>query len=214
MTTFQSTVPLGGKVTNKVIKGEVDAPLSWKVRNAVRPSYIQGWVGAKAAKVVSSMLPVSTMVSELRLRKYDTQKNQWVNYGIVGRKVVTDIGVETIVDAFQGNFTLTTYIQHGTGSGSAAEAAADVDLETPHTTELNPDNVRGLGTNTESAQNIYRTVGTNTYDATVIVREHGIFNQTDPSGGSLLDRTVFAEINLSSGDSLQSTYDLTFTAGS
>lgn len=208
------TVAMSGGVSNKVISGNVKAPWQWKVRNAARLGFIQGYVGVRVAKLLPKVFPITTMTSELRLKSYHADAHQWIDYGTVGYKVVTNLGAELIVDAFQNTFELETFIQHGTGSGSAAEAGADTDLETPHTTVLNPDNVRGVGTTTEgSAPSIWETVATNTYDAAAIVREHGIFNQTDPSGGSLFDRTIFAEINLGNGDSLQSTYDLTVNAG-
>ena len=55
-------------------------------------------------------------------------------------------------------------------------------------------------------------MATNTVDGAAAVTEHGIFSAA--SGGILLDRSVFSVINLASGDSIQSTYQLTFTAGS
>jgi hypothetical protein len=62
---------------------------------------------------------------------------------------------------------------------------------------------------------VYRSVGTNTLDSgTPAVTEHGLFSAS--TTGTLLDRTVFAAINLigANGDSLQSTYSFTLTAGS
>ena len=48
------------------------------------------------------------------------------------------------------------------------------------------------------------------------ITEHGVFDQASTAGGTLLDRTLFSVINLSGagGDTLESTYELTFTAGS
>ena len=103
---------------------------------------------------------------------------------------------------------------HGLGTGSSSEAVGDTALGTELTSEYTG-NVRATGTTAEGASaNIYSTVATNTLDGTpgAALREHGIFSAN--SSGVLLDRTVYGAITLSSGDALQSTYQLTFTAGS
>lgn len=140
-----------------------------------------------------------------------------LNLGLASTRVVTDAGVAFIVDAFQNSVEVENLKFHGIGTGSTAEAAGDTALVTELTTEYNPNSTRATGTTTEGATaNIYRTVGTNTLDGTpgAALREHGVFSQAATGGGTLLDRTVFAAITLSSGDGLQSTYDLTLTAGS
>lgn len=136
--------------------------------------------------------------------------------GLASFRVVTTVGVNFIVDAFQNSVELENLKFHGIGTGSTAEAVGDTALVTELTTEYTG-NVRATGTTTEGASaNIYRTVATNTLDGTpgAALREHGIFDQAATGGGTLLDRTVYAAITLSSGDSLQSTYDHTQTAGS
>jgi hypothetical protein len=134
--------------------------------------------------------------------------------GLAGLRVVTTAGVNFIVDAFQNSVEVENLKYHGLGTGSTAEAVGDNALVTELTTEYNPDSTRATGSLTEGASaNIFRTVGTNTLDGTpgAALREHGIFSAA--SAGTLLDRTVFAAITLSSGDGLQSTYDLTVSAG-
>lgn len=135
------------------------------------------------------------------------------DYGTVARKVVTTAGVNFIVDAFQNLVEVELMKFHGVGTGTVAEAVGDTALGAESTTALNPDSTRATGTTTENGANVYRTVGTNTFDAAAAITEHGIFNQAATGGGILLDRSVFAAVNVASGDSLQSTYDLTFTAG-
>lgn len=136
-----------------------------------------------------------------------------IEYGLAGTKVVTDAGVNFIVDGFQNIVEVETMQYHGIGTGSTAEAAGDTALVTELTTQYSTDNTRATGTQTENGANVYRTVGTNTVDASVNLREHGIFTQAATGGGTLLDRTLFSSINLASSDSLQSTYDITFTSG-
>lgn len=138
-----------------------------------------------------------------------------LHLGLAGTRVVTTVGVNFIVDAFQNIVELEIMKFHGIGTGSTAEAIGDTALVTELTTEYNPDSTRATGTTTEGASaNIYRTVGTNTLDGTpgAALREHGIFSLA--AAGVLLDRTVFGAITLSSGDGLQSTYDHTQVAGS
>lgn len=133
--------------------------------------------------------------------------------GIVSRKVVTTTGVGFLVDAFQNLTELENMKFHGIGTGTNAEAVGDTALQTELTTQYNPDNTRATGTTTENAANIYRTVGTNAVDAAAAITEHGVLSQAAVGGGVLFDRSVFSVVNLASGDSLQSTYDATFSAG-
>ena len=138
-----------------------------------------------------------------------------IDYGLISLRVVTNAGVAAIVDAFQGSFSLNTLKFHGIGTGAAAEAATDTALGAELTTQYNPNSTRATGTTTEGAStNIFRSVGTNTVDVAVTITEHGIFSQAATGGGSMLDRSVFGGIALASGDSIQSTYELTFPAGS
>lgn len=139
------------------------------------------------------------------------------DYGLASLRVVTTAGVGYIVDGFQNLAELENMKYHGIGTGSTAEAVGDTALVTELTTEYNPNSTRATGTTTESAANIYRTVGTNTLDSgNPALREHGVLSQAATGGGVLLDRSVFAVITLdgTAGDGLQSTYDLTLTAGS
>jgi hypothetical protein len=136
------------------------------------------------------------------------------DYGLTSVRVVTTAGVNFIVDAFQNIVELETMRYHGIGTNSGAEAVGDTALGAELSTVYNPDNTRATGTLAEGAANIYRTVGTNTVDGSATITEHGIFSQAATGGGVLLDRSVFAGIGLSSGNSLQSTYDFTITAGS
>jgi hypothetical protein len=53
-----------------------------------------------------------------------------------------------------------------------------------------------------------------TYDGTGgAITEHGLFSQTRAGGGTLMDRSKFAAINVVATDSIQFTYELTLTAG-
>jgi hypothetical protein len=133
--------------------------------------------------------------------------------GLAGTKAVTDTGVAFIVDAWQNIVELETMKYHGIGTGATAENQTETALVTELTTEYTG-NVRATGTLAENAANIFESVGTNTLDETpAALREHSLFDQAATGGGVMFDRTLYAAINLVSGDSLQSTYRLTCTAG-
>jgi hypothetical protein len=128
------------------------------------------------------------------------------DYGLVSTRVVTTAGVNYLVDAFQGTTEPENFKYHAMGTGNTAEAVGDTAL----VTEVES---RVTGTQTEGASaNIYRTVATITATAGRAITEHGIFSAS--SAGTLLDRSVFSVINLSTSDSIQFTYDLTLPAGS
>lgn len=178
-----------------------------------------------AAELIDRISSVVVAESELRIRvirghglwlagRLDPRELVIEDHGVVSRRLVTNAGVGFIVDAFQNSVEVENQKFHGIGTGVAAEAAADAALGTELTTQYNPDNTRATGSTTEAAANIYQTVGTNTLDSgTPAVTEHGVFSAA--TAGVLLDRSVFAAINLNgaNGDGLQSDYRLTFTAG-
>lgn len=136
-----------------------------------------------------------------------------IDYGLASLGVITTAGVGFVVDAFQNLVELENMKYHALGTGTNAEASGDTALQTELTTQYNPDNTRATGTTTESAANIYRTVGTNTLDASATIAEHGVMSQAATGGGVLFDRSVFTGLPLGSGDGLASTYDATFPAG-
>jgi hypothetical protein len=153
--------------------------------------------------------------SQLWLKVKRAESGLVVPLGLAGIKVLTDTGAGFIVDAFANTVEMENMKFHGIGTGSVAEAAGDTALGTELTTEYTVDNTRATGTTAEGASaNIYQTVATNTVDAAVALREHGVLSQAATGGGVLLDRTVYALINLGNGDSLESTYELTIVAGS
>lgn len=154
------------------------------------------------------------LVGEARLYGRLYHQGRWYQLGLLSRKVVTNAGVNAIVDAFQNLFELENFKYHALGTGTAAESASDTALQSELTTQYNPDNTRATGTLGEgSSANIFKTVGTNSFDGSAAITEHGVFNQAATGGGVLLDRSVFAAINVVSGDQLQSTYELTLSAG-
>jgi hypothetical protein len=201
------------------LKTRRKAPLSWKIKNFVQhrlkeiPQYPVLMLGYIPGVVV--------VTSKLSLKKFQRNEDGTIteiDYGVVGRKMVTTVGVNFIVDAFQNITEPENMKYHGFGTGGAAEAVGNTALTTEETTQYVSDNNRPTGSTTEGASaNIYRTVGTYSPDSggTRAITEHGIFDQASNAGGVLLDRTLFSVVNLvAAADSLQATYELTFTAGS
>lgn len=202
-----------GELVAKKI-GPRRAPLAWRLRNAARWGYIKGWLAKHLAVPVANWFGVFTVISELAIRVKHT--DGWVDYGVVGYRVITDAGVAFLVDAWDNAaVNLEDLNYHGCGTGTTAEAVGQTALVTESTTALNPNSTRATGTRSQPSANIYRSVGTLTFDADAAVTEHGILSQAATGGGTLWDRTVFAAINVvgANGDSIQFTYSMTATSG-
>jgi len=130
------------------------------------------------------------------------------------KNLVTNAAETALRDCFGGTGTPScTPVQnfkfHGIGTGTTAAAEGNTACETELTTQYNPDNTRATGSQTNNGANIYRTVGTNTVDASVAITEFCLQSDVDVGEGTMWTRIVFAAVNLVSGDSLQTTYDLT-----
>lgn len=166
-----------------------------------------------AGELLEAITRVVVIESSLTVKviRADGSVEDW---GVVSNKVITDAGVGYLVDSWQNTLELEETRYHGAGSGTTAEAAGDTDLVTPFTTQINPDNTRATGTLTEGASaNIFQTVGTLTYDASVTQEEHGLFSNATVGSGVLWDRSLTGGQALNSGDSSQFTYDMTASSG-
>jgi hypothetical protein len=126
--------------------------------------------------------------------------------GVIARKKVTTAFVNLLVDALQASGSLIeTFKYHDSGTGTTAESNADTALETPTGVS------RVTGTQVEGASaNIYKSVGTITYDGSYAVTEHGLFSAA--TSGTLMDRSVFSAINVAINDQIEFTYELTANA--
>ena len=125
----------------------------------------------------------------------------------ITNKVITTAFVNYLVDSLQS--TQSDWINfkyHDSGTGTVGELSSNTTLGTP--TGI----ARVVGTQIEGASpNIYKSVGTITYNATFAITEHGLFNAS--TAGTLMDRSVFSAINVVSGDKIEFTYEFTATAG-
>jgi hypothetical protein len=202
---MQGAIGFGGTLTAKKIEGK-RAPLSWRVANALRWSFLIGWLGWHVGHWYTRLFGAPVLLGKLSgvLTHADGTTE---NLGVLGYRVVTTAYVNFLVDELQSSqATHSTFLYHDSGTGTTAEAAGDTALVTKVETG------RATGTQTEGASaNIYRSVGTITYTATRAITEHGLFSAS--TAGTLMDRTVFSAINVVNTDSIQFTYELTATAG-
>jgi hypothetical protein len=184
---------MSGTVAAKKIR-RTGPGLAWKVRNNTRPAFIWGWLTNSAAKAFSALTGIPTMTGELELTHIRAD-GQRVYYGVVARRVVTTAFVNFVTDQLQTETSVFgDFKYHDGGVGTTAENASDTAIETTDGES------RATGTQTESASNAYRSVGTVSYTSTKAVTEHGLFN--DSSAGTLMDRSVFSAVNVVSGDSI------------
>ena len=132
-----------------------------------------------------------------------------VDYGIVSCKKVTTEFVNYLAAIMVTDATsVGDFKYHISGTGTTAEANTDTALVTPIGT------ARTVG-NQSSATNAYTSVATIAYTGTSAVTEHAIYNEAYVSAqtdGTLLDRSVFAAINVVNLDSIAFTYTLTISA--
>lgn len=203
-----------GEATFEVIKPQ-KAPFEWRIRNMLTWIYISGWVATKIIAPIANRLGIATFTSELSIKVRKGETGEWIDYGVVSRRVITNAGVTFLRDAWNSAATWSNMNFHGIGTGTNAENVTDTALQTESTTALNPDSTRATGTKSTPASNQWRSIGTLTCDANIAVTEHGIFDQAATGGGTLWDRSVFTVINLvgANPDSIQCTYTATLTAG-
>jgi hypothetical protein len=188
-------------MTGKLAARVTRAPgpgLLWKIRNL--PHILRGW-----RAIVGPLLGFSGFYAELSARLHRADGTV-VNYGVISRRKLTTAFVNFMVDQLQTETSAWgDFKYHDSGTGTLAESNSDTALGTP------TGDTRGTGTQTEGATaNIYKSVATLSYTATHAITEHGLFNAL--TNGTLMDRSVFAAINVASGDSIAFTYELTCSA--
>ena len=202
---MQSKIGLSGQLTMKHIKADIKPDMSWHLRNRARAGYIWGWLTNGTARQFSKMTGIPTLTSELSIvhKRADGKR---VNYGVVSYRVITTAFAEYIVDQLQTETsTWGDFKYHDSGVGVTAAAVGDTDIETTDAES------RATGTQTENGATVYESVGTISYTTTKAITEHGLFNAA--TSVTLMDRHVFAAINVVNGDSIQFTYDLTVATG-
>lgn len=164
-----------------------------KLRARITRATAAGWISSKLPAPVGRLYAVKR-----------GKDGAVTDYGLISTKLVTDAGVAYLVDALQNLVEPENLKYHASGTGVTAESAAQTALVTEVAT-------RATGSLTESAANVFRTVGSISYTATLAITEHGLFSAA--SVGTMFDRSLFAAINVINGDSIDFTYDLTIPSG-
>jgi hypothetical protein len=180
--------------------------LGWKLRN------LRNVLPGLAQDAIARALGMNHLQTRLYARKTFAD-GRVLDYGLIGTHMVTTAFCAYMVDQLQTETsTWGDFKYHDSGTGVGDEAVGDTSMGT-FSTEMVGD-IRGVGTQTEGTSVQYRSVATITYDGTGgAITEHGLFNDTRANGGTLMDRTKFAAINVVATDTITFTYTLTATAG-
>lgn len=190
---------LGGMVGARVIRAPGPG-LAWKLAN-----FHNVWPGTWR-HALARVCRMNHMLGCLRAVLIRANGER-VNYGLVSTQVVTTAFVNFVVDQLQTETSqFGDFKYHDSGVGTTGAAEGDTDIETTDAED------RATGTQIEGASaNIYKSVGTIAYTTSKAITEHGLFSQA--SGTTLMDRHVFAAINVVNGDSIEFSFELTVTAG-
>lgn len=200
----QGIVSLTGELGIKLIKANKPS-LKWVLSNRFNLQYLKGWIAEKIGMPIAKEFGILTVLGKLEAVHISADGTK-TNYGVLSRRVVTTAFVNFLVDQLQTETSVFgDFKYHDSGVGTTAENVADTAMETTDGES------RATGSQTESASNAYRSVGTIAYTTTKAITEHGLFN--DASAGTLMDRSVFSAINVVNGDSIQFTYTLTVSSG-
>lgn len=186
------------------------APWAWRLRNRIRPAFWLGFLANLLAVIFSRLTKIPTLTAELRGRVI-LATGEVIDYGILGYRYVTDLGVAFLVDDWDDDTTdITNMNYHACGTDNTAEDQTDSDLGAESTAITD----RGTGVKSQPAANQLRSVATQNFTGSGAIVEHGLFSVVTESAGVLWDRTVFSAINVDNGDSIEFTYTCTLTAGS
>jgi hypothetical protein len=202
--TQQSKGSLRATITATAGPQKQQAPLRWRLSNWLTRPFIFGLAANATAKTFSRLTGIPTMTSTLHLVHVRADGIK-VDHGIVSRRVITTAWVNFIVDQLQtetSEFGDLKY--HDSGVGTTAAAVGDTDIETTDGES------RVAGTQTENAANIYESVGTISYTTSKAITEHILATQS--TGGTVIDRHVFAAINVVNGNAIQFTYRYTLNS--
>lgn len=119
------------------------------------------------------------------------------------RNVIVTVGKTYIADFLTGVPPSSTFMPYvGLGSGTSSATAADTNLETPH-----PTRIQGALTSASNVWQNQASFGPGVNTGTI--SEAGLF--TNGSGGTMFARQVFSAIPKSAGDTIQVTWQVTFS---
>ncbi len=193
-----------GAVSAKLIKNGTKAPILWKLKNNLRWRFIWNRFTFNLAFKFTKLTGILTTVGSLQAKVWHAD-GTYTDYGVVAHGLVTDAFVADMVDELQAGTTFGLYSYHESGTGVVAADNNDIDIGTP----AGPARVSGTQIEGASAW-IFKSVATIVYTGTLAITEHGFFNHL--TAGTMMDRHVFAAINVDNTDQIEFTYELTCTA--
>jgi hypothetical protein len=200
---INSKMGASGTLGIKVIKPP-KAPLSYRLKNSLRWSFLTGWMIYHLAGLFTRITKIPTLRSRLTGRVIYGD-GRMVDLGVLGYRSITNAGVAFLVDDWDSDAQdITTMNYHACGVGTTAENVTDTGPETER-------NARASGTKSQPSANVLQSVATISNTGTFAITEHVLMSAV--TGGTAWDRTVFAALNLTDGDSLQTTYQCTVSAG-
>lgn len=124
---------------------------------------------------------------------------------------IVSVGQNSIVDAFQGLFTLSNFRHLGFGESSQAVVTSDTgcvsELSTAYTDDTRVTGAQGEGT----SANIYEVSGVLTADEEATIEEFCLLDQNATGGGNLFARALTGTVALSTSETLTLTYRATFS---
>jgi hypothetical protein len=184
---------------------------AWRVRNF--PQFWAGFWRVALACQVAKLTQCPAMYGVLSLVRTNADGTR-TDFGVASLQKVTSAFVAYLATRlFDGNTSIGAFDFHAYGTGTTAESNADTALVTELTTQYATDSTRPTGTPTNPSAGVYQTVATLSPDTggTLAITEHGIFSAS--SAGTLMDRSVFAAVNILAGsESITGTYQLVYAA--
>lgn len=122
--------------------------------------------------------------------------------------MITNVGISGVADLIGGVNGISDFEYIAIGSGTTGETQSDTTLEyeiTSPSSAARQQASKSLVT-TSVDYDTLQLQATFSFDSDMKITEAGVFNAS--SGGTMLSRKTFNEVNVSNGDSLQITYKI------
>jgi hypothetical protein len=196
----RGALSMGGSLSIDTHAVARKAPWWWKIRNL--PNLLRAW-----RVPLALVLKMPTFYGTLRMRLTHPDGTA-VDYGLVSARVVTTDFCEFLAaQMITETSVFGDFKYHDSGEGVTPAAIGDHDME------ATDGEARSVGTQVQGASAVaYKSIATITYTTPKAITEHGLFNVL-LSNPVMLDRHVFAVVNVAALDSITFTYEITFVSG-
>lgn len=178
-----------------------DPVLAWKMENL---GYLyRGFERVNRESSSERHRPAGVL--QVMVREAHGGRAEVLDLGLASVNVVTNAGVNFVIDAVQALATISNLKWHASGTNNTAENASNTALGAETGSRVSGTQVEG------ASANIYKTVATVSYGSSLSIVEHGLFSAS--SSGTLFDRSVFSAISVDTSTSIEFTYEWTLNAG-